>query len=175
MKYADWKNYLSLLAQKNKKVNHLVNGDKKFFEIDLEELISGTEELLPGFGNGAFIIFSGYIDRISFSATPKTTRELMFFVMQSAGETNFSVHAQTRTDCEEVVQQFISRFIKDSLEGFELTPGVEFWENGFDIAENITIIPNKMSIGSIDYLGWQVAISFTNQANFCFDQNNWNV
>jgi len=169
--YLDFKNYFEDLATKHLAINHDSNDEtkKKFFEVMLEEIISGITHKLPGKEDGPFLIYTGYLDRVNFKEQNIKNRELMFFVMQSVGVKDYSEQATAKNRCESIVDDFLSKMMKDSREDLAL------FDNALDTMNNVSIIPNEFKIASTVYVGWQVSISLVVYPNLCFNQSNWQI
>lgn len=168
-KYLEWRDYFEQIAEKNIAVSHskTIETQKKFFEVMLEEVISGITHKLPSKENGAFIIFSGYLDRFNLKDSKKKNREIMFFVMQSTGNNNYKFQSEAKDNCEEVVDDILRKMLKDSTDGHPL------YNSAFDRIENVSIIATEFKIGTSTYVGWQVAIGIVVYFNPCFKPESW--
>jgi hypothetical protein len=167
--YKDWRDYFEELAINNIAISHVPDTDnkKKFFEVMLEEIISGITHKLPGKEEGPFILFVGYLDRFMFNDSSKKSKEIMFFVMQSAGTKDYQQQSISKDNCERVVDQFIIKMNKDSKDDHSL------FENSFDKINNVSIISHEFKIGTITYVGWQVSIALTVLFDNCYDPLKW--
>ena len=135
----------------------------------MEELIFGTAKSLPGKTDGPFVIFSGFIDRISFNDAEKTKREMMLFFMHSIGVDGFSEIPEAKTATREVCVDFISKLKKDSNEGIDPVA----WS--FQTGSNVSILPAEYKISNIIYVGWQLVLELNLLDDFCFNADNWNL
>lgn len=165
----DWRNYYEDLTKNLLALSHDPDNDRKrFYEIMLEEIISGITHKLPSNDDGAFLIWSGYIDRMRFQEISKSDREMMFFVMQSVGsDKDYSLYAPAKANCENIINDIISKMVKDSRDEHPL------FDQAFNRAENITKIETQFKIGSVTYIGWQVSIQLVVYPNLCFNPLNW--
>jgi len=167
--YTDFRNYFKDLAVKNKMIKHLETADvKKFYEFSLEELVLGSVHDLPGFDHGPFMIYTGFIESLFFTAEIKKRRELMFFIQQGCDLKSWEEQSIANDNTMICVEQILSKIINDSRNDYETV-----LEQSFNQATEVRIIPNVISVGGKKYFGWQVSLVFVLEFTKCFSENDW--
>lgn len=166
--YQEVKAYFKNIAEKNKKIQHSDSSSiQKFYEFSLEEVVFARMHALPSYDDGAFLIFTGFVDRFQFLDKNLKTREIIFFVQQSSGEKNYQERETAKQNCLTIVEEIISKMIKDSEDGEEI------FEYSFNRADSVNVIPNDIKIGTGMLTGWQVSVSLKNEFVKCYDSDEW--
>jgi hypothetical protein len=171
MSYTDWRDYFKTLAEKHKQVLHVEGSKKKFFESTMEEVLFGIQHQLPSPEQGAFIIFVPYLDRVKSNEEnpePIRAREIMYFIMQSAGKLNPKLETDARSLCGTINDDFIRRFKYDSANDLPI------WENSFDSASQVSVLPHEFNVSGVKFVGVQVVVSLNLIFDDCYNSNAWN-
>lgn len=165
-KYSDFVQYFENLATYNIAISHGPNS-KKFYRMNIEELLSGIKNDLPSPASGPFMIFINYIRELNHVASFKDKKQFMFFIMQGYSDGDWDEEQAARDATEIVVDQILTRMVNDS------TAGNPIFNYSFDKIDGVKIIPTELK-ANLTYVGWQVSFNLDKQYIECYDPSKWN-
>lgn len=168
--YNDYMQYFREIAISNLLIKHADTPTiEKFFEFSIEQVILGSMHNLPGFDHGPFMIYSGFIERFSFTDKNLKNLEFMFFIQQGVELKNWQQQREAMDTCKICVDQIISKMIHDSTNDDYET----ILEQSFNRADSVNIIPNIIETGGKKYVGYQVSFVIKNEFTYCYNPLDW--
>lgn len=167
--YADYINYFEQLAEEHVKIQHNKTADKgkKFFRMNIEELISGSLRSLVTDDSTPFIVFINYITDYGQTHQPLKTNQLMFYVLAGQKTRDWDSETTARDTCEVVAQNFLARIRHDSMNGDST------WNSSADVIKS-RLVAAEFKGSANTYHGWQVSLSVSSPTtDLCYDENKW--
>jgi hypothetical protein len=164
-KYNATVEYFRALATQHADILHSAT-KKKFYRVNMDEFLSGTMRDLPA--DGAFVVLINYIS--DFRKNPSNsinTKQIMFYVLQGYKKDDFTDETASRSNCEDIVEDFIVRMNKDSLDG------AAFFESAFDVIDKVRVIPTEIKNSTGGYVGWQISIFLDQPFAKCYVPAKW--
>ena len=165
--YQQWVEYFEQLSIQNNLIQHNLEGNKKFYTMDLEELFSAVTHKLPAPDAGPFFVFINYTKEIDHKGTPVDKKKMGFAILQGFKHGDYDGERLARYNSEEATDQYLIRMSHDSKNG------VQLFQHRFDRI-NARTVPHSIE-ANITYAGWWTAFEPIAQFNNCFDENNWTL
>ena len=167
--YLDAVAYFKSLAVANVDVAHTdVEGNKKFFRVDMEEFYSGAVAQLPSPEAGPFMVLFEYITDFNRIDCVNQKKQFMFMILQGFQKDNFDAEANATDKCEQVIIEFINKINFDSQTYAEN----EFLYGGFAY-ENVRYVPAKFKTSTGYFVGWQCSFFLNERISTAIDPDKW--
>lgn len=169
MIYADYSDYFKELATKHVDVKHddLVPGNKKFFQMSIEEFYSGASGgLLPAPSAGPFVILLDYVSTVKYTGGARDHREFMIQVLQGVSNNQHDDANTAKNTCEGICNDFIAKMVEDSQNGLPI------FQHSLDKADMIKKVPGQIIFQS-PYVGFQMSFETITSFNDCVDNTKW--
>ena len=165
-KFSDTKAYFKALSEQNLAIAHVDGTSKKFFTMQIEEFLSSTRFKLPTPEEGPALVLIKYIRSINHKDRPMDERQIMFFVLQGIRTGDEESVDLAEDNCEDVVDQILTRMSEDSKNGHS------FFQHSFDKINDVRIAPAYIN-ANMKYIGWQVSLKSPLQFNCSYNSANW--
>lgn len=166
--YSDWVSYFKNLCVLHVDIKHGLNGAKKFFRLNIEELYSGIATSLPNGSEGPFFVFVNYISDYGQKGRAIKGNQMMFLILHTIKKGDHDKEEVSTTLCETVIEDFLKRMKYDSENG------VAPFESDFDVIE-AKKTSAKIEGTTSNYAGWQVTFNPLSSFNDCYDPAKFNT
>jgi len=167
--YKDAVAYFKSLAVANVDVAHTdVEGNKKFFRVDMEEFYSGTVAQLPSPDAGPFMVLFNYITDFNRIDCVNQKKQFMFMILQGYAKDDFDAEEDATDLCEQVIIEFVNKINFDSQTYAEN----EFLFGGFAY-ETVRFVPFKIKNATGNFTGWQCSFFLSERISTAIDSDKW--
>jgi hypothetical protein len=167
--YKDAVAYFKSLAVANVDVAHTdVEGNKKFFRVDMEEFYSGTVAQLPSPDAGPFMVLFNYITDLNRIDCVNQKKQFMFMILKGYAKDDFDAEEDATDLCEKVIIEFVNKINFDSQTYAEN----KFLYGGFAY-ETVRFVPFKIKNATGYFTGWQCSFFLNERISTAIDPDKW--